>query len=239
MKKSRVLSALIPTLLFTLSCSLIQGMGNPGGAETPTPTKPGMLSPTFTPTLSPTGTPSSTPAPVFAPAFTPGSGVCEIVADGSVTVYQRPGISAGIFGMFSMGDREQATTYTADGWIGFEPGVAQAGNVGVFRNRWVQTGAAFHLEGGCGGLPLVVGPPAGVCFTMAMADSPVHQNIDISSEIVATLHLGDYVEVTGKTASWIRVNLSVGSLGLSGEGWMTEDTVNYNGPCEDLPTIMP
>jgi hypothetical protein len=237
MKNPRFHFALVLVLMLTLSCSL--GTLTPGAGDTPTLIKTGMPTKTLTPTLTPADMPTTTLAPVFAPAYTPGGGACEIVADGSVSIYQRPEIASGLFGTFSAGDREQAVNYTADDWIGFEPGVAQAGNVGVFRNRWVQTDAAFHLEGDCGGLPVVVGPPSGVCFNMGMTDTPVYQNPDASSAVVATLHLGDYVEVTGKTAGWVKVNLGVGSLGLSGEGWMTEDAVSYNGPCEDLPIVAP
>ena len=42
-----------------------------------------------------------------------------------------------IFGTISVGDTHEALARTADGWVGFDPGVAQAANVGLARHRWV------------------------------------------------------------------------------------------------------
>ncbi len=115
-----------------------------------------------------------------------------------------------------------AAAYTADGWLGFDPGVAQAANVGVFRNRWVERGGAFHLEGECGALPLVVGPPPGICFLMASGDTPVYASADISSAVIADLHLGDYAKTVGRAAGWFKVDFSVGNPGILQTGWITE-----------------
>lgn len=53
---------------------------------------------------------------------------------------------------------------TADGWWGFEPGVAQAASSGLFRLRWVLEGTSGLTFGGdCEGVPVVPGPEAGVC----------------------------------------------------------------------------
>jgi hypothetical protein len=190
-------------------------------------------------TPSATAIPSQTATPVFAPAFTPGGGACEIVADGSVAVYQRPSIASDLFGTISPGDRMQAAAYTADAWFGFDPGVAQAANVGVFRNRWVQWGSAFHLEGACDGLPLVVGPSPGVCFLMASTDTPVYVSPDVSSAVIATIHQDDYAKAIGRMTGWFKVDLSVGSSGILQQGWITEDLANLNGPCDGLPTLTP
>jgi hypothetical protein len=190
-------------------------------------------------TASTTAIPSQTSTPVFAPVFTPGGGACEIVADGSTAVYQRPSIASDFFGTLSPGDRMQAAAYTADGWFGFDPGVAQAANVGVFRNRWVQWGAAFHLEGAYDSLPLVVGPPPGVCFLMASNDTPVYASPDVSSAVIATIHLDDYAKAIGRVTGWFKVDLSAGSTGILQQGWIAEDLANLNGPCDGLPTLIP
>jgi hypothetical protein len=186
-----------------------------------------------------TAIPSQMSTPVFAPVFTPGGGACEIVADGGVAIYQRPSIASDLFGTLTPDDRMQVAAYTADGWFGFDPGVAQAANVGVFRNRWVQWGAAFHMEGACDGLPLVVGPPPGICFLMASTDTPVYASPDVSSAVIAAIHLDDYAKAIGRMTGWFKVDLSVGSTGILQQGWIIEDLANLNGSCDGLPALTP
>jgi hypothetical protein len=129
---------------------------------------------------------------------------------------------------------------TADGWIGFDPAYAQAGNIGVFHHRWVQEGDAITLEGACDDLPVVVGPVPGVCFTMPMGDVPIYVDPDTSSEVLFMLYAEDYVEVEGETEdNWFLVDLNVGNLGVDLTGWMEGIHVNFNGPCMDLPTVAP
>ena len=89
----------------------------------------------------------------------------------------------------------------------------------------------------CSDLPVVVGPPAGVCFTMAMEDVPVYSQPNTSSERIATMHSGDYAKVVGTAGGWVKIDLSVGSLGMSDSGWMSSQSVNFNGPCESLPPV--
>jgi hypothetical protein len=169
-----------------------------------------------------------------------GSGPCELVAVDEVTVYERPHIAAEVFGTMVEGFRVQPQARTADGWWGFDPAVAQAANVGVFRLRWVQETAAVRLEGSCGEVPEVVAPPPGVCFTMPMEDVQVLASPDPSAEVVATLGPGDYAEVLGtSTDGWAQVDLASGSTGLAIRGWVPVGTLNMNGPCENLPTFEP
>lgn len=222
----RITVSLLTLLVIVLSaCAL----------ETPTP--PGSVQTrTATPTPSLTATPIPSPTATATPAGeTPVAGACELVANAQTTIYQRPSLDAGIFGTLSPGDRATVGAITGDGWIGFDPGTAQAANVGVFRLRWVQRSDAISLEGACSDLPVVVGPPAGVCFTMAMEDTPVYSEPNSSSAMIVTMHSGDYAKVVGTAGDWFKVDLSVGSLGLSQSGWMSSQKVNFNGPCESLP----
>ena len=102
------------------------------------------------------------------------AGPCELIAEGELTVYNRPHLDAAVFGTMSTGFRVQPEARTADGWWGFEPGVAQAANIGVFRLRWVHESSPIRLEGCCVCPPEVVGPPPGVCFDMPMEDVDVY-----------------------------------------------------------------
>jgi hypothetical protein len=205
--------------------------------ETPTATIP-PVTPTATPAATvPTATPTETPIPESP---TPPQGPCELVAESEVTVYERPSTDAAVFGSMPSWFRILAEARTADGWLGFEPGVAQAANVGVFRLRWVDGSSSVHLEGACEDLPELVGPPAGVCFTMPTDDVQVYAEPAAFSTIVTTMTYGDYAAVTGKTTDdWARVDLSVGNTGLGLIGWTQGFTLNLNGPCDALPTVEP
>jgi hypothetical protein len=234
--------------LLTVSAPSISTV--PAPSETPTATlaaaTPAETSTATVPPVTRTATSTAT-APVPTPIATaivesptPPPGPCEIVAESEVTVYERPSLDAAVFGSMPPGFRILAEARTADGWLGFEPGVAQAANIGVFRLRWVDGNSGVRLEGACEGLPELVGPPAGVCFTTPMGEVQVYAEPDVASTIIATMMVGDYAAVIGKTADgWARVDLSVGNTGLALTGWIQEFTLNLNGPCDDLPTVEP
>jgi hypothetical protein len=230
----RITGPLLTLLVIVLSACALETPTPPASVQTRTPTPTPSL--TATPIPSPTAT--SLPSPITTPTptgETPVAGACELVANAQTTIYQRPSLEAGIFGTLSAGDRATAGAVTGDGWIGFDPGTAQAANVGVFRLRWVQRSDAISLEGACQDLPVVVGPPAGVCFTMAMDDTPIYSEPNPSSAIIVTMHSGDYTKVVGTAGDWFKVDLSVGSLGQNQSGWMSSQNVNFNGPCDSLP----
>jgi hypothetical protein len=222
----RIISSLLILLVIVLSACALETPTPPGSVQTRTAT------PTPSPTATSIPSPTTTPTPT---AETPEAGPCELVANTQTTVYQRPSLDADIFGTLSPGDRAPVGAVTADGWIGFDPGTAQAANVGVFRLRWVQRSDAISLEGACQDLPVVVGPPVGVCFTMAMEDIPVYSEPDASSALLVTLHSGDYAKVLGSAGDWFQLDLSVSSLGQNQSGWMSSQYVNFNGPCDSLP----
>jgi hypothetical protein len=65
------------------------------------------------------------------------SGPCLIYAKTPMTVYRLPDETSDIFGTISSVDTYEALARTDDGWVGFDPGVAQAANIGLARHRWV------------------------------------------------------------------------------------------------------
>ena len=233
--------------LLLVACSPL-AVSSPPISTAPAPTATVRIA---TPTEAPTATappvapaataPPPTPTEIDVEATaTPPPGPCEIVADEEVIVYQRPSLDADIFGTMDAGLRVLAEGRTADGWLGFEPGVAQAANVGIFRLRWVDGSSGVHLEGECDGLPELVGPPVGVCFTMPMEEVHVYAEPDLSSGALATMTYGDYAAVTGGGGEgWAKLDLSLGNIGLDVAGWIQEITLNLNGPCDDLPTVEP
>jgi hypothetical protein len=199
----------------------------PGGAtEEPTPTE------------RPTMTPMAAEAPEATAETSGGEGLegapCELVAESAVTVYERPDPLAEVFGTMAAGFRVRVGARTADGWLGFDPAVAQAANVGVFRLRWVRQDSAVRLEGRCDSVEEVVGPPPGVCFTMPLDEVQVHAETDPASEVITTLSYGEYAAVVGRQGGWAQVDLGLGNSGMETIGWVLESTLNLNGPCEDI-----
>gem|GEM_PF-3598299 len=194
-------------------------------APTPTPMPP-------PPTAVPLPTAAPTPIPPSPTASTKATGPCTLVVSKEITAYSRPSTQATVFGKLPAGEGVPVSATTADGWIGFEPGVAQAANVGPFRLRWVPKSDAFRLEGACDNLPVIEAPPAGVCFQMFMEEVPIYAAPSASSAVVATARPGDYAQVIGASDKWLQLDLSVGSLKRKAKGWIERSKANFNGPCE-------
>ena len=83
---------------------------------------------------------------------------CIISVNMATTVYSRPSKDANVFGVLEKGESQTALGRTLDGWIGFDPGVAQAGNEGVNRLRWVAGDSGVDMKGGCDDLTVYAVP---------------------------------------------------------------------------------
>ena len=186
----------------------------------------------------PTPTPPPTPTPASPPTDTPTPAVsasCDISATGPVTVYTRASAAADEFGTLGPGETVQATARTADGFYGFDPGVAQAGNVGLFRLRWALKIHDLSLGAGCTSLPLVAAPIAGICYAMMMQDTPIYSSPDTTSALVTTMHLDDYAMVTASDPGWYTLDLNVASPSTDSLGYMEESQLGgFSGPCDGL-----
>jgi hypothetical protein len=172
--------------------------------------------------------------------LSPSAGSCTLTADADISLTSRPFPISDIFGVLSAGMSVPAVARTPSGFIGIEPGVAQAANVDVFRLRWVDPDAPFTLSGGCGGLPVVIGPPPFVCFNMAMTDIDLHVEPVSASPVVSTLYVNEYAAVTFKTpTNWYRVDLGFGNSISNEAGWMDSMLINMNGYCDEVPIVAP
>ena len=181
-------------------------------------------------TLTPSPLPPSTAEPVASP--TAELTHCFVVAVGDIMAYRRPSTEAAEFGIMIHKAGAFALGITEGGWVGFDPGVAQAANVGLFRLRWVPPDQ-YMLEGPCDDLPLLIGPPPGVCFMVPMNDVFVYVAPDTASAVAAAMVPGDYAAVTGKSGQdWYRLDLSLGNLNSEGVGWYPARYANINGPCK-------
>ena len=181
---------------------------------------PTQIQPSLTPTIAATSTSSI---------------ACKLFAEEDSTIYQRPSAAADVFGTLAAGESVQPAVKTSDGFYGFDPGVAQAGNVGIFRNRWILKTYRVSTEGDCANLPVVVGPIANLCYVMIMVDAPVYTSPDSSSSEITTLIPGDYAMATGSSADWVKVDLNVSSRNIAAIAWVKIENIGYNGNCEALP----
>lgn len=89
------------------------------------------------------------------PDKSPATPICLIVAYYDGNAYHTPFTGKDVFGTVSAGESRAALARTVDGWYGFDPGIAQAGNEGLDRLRWVypnQTNV-FRLIGDCNSVP--------------------------------------------------------------------------------------
>lgn len=165
---------------------------------------------------------------------TASSGACQVVQAGAGAIaYGRPSLASDPFAPLDVVQLPLwLSARTADGWLGFEPGVAQAANVGIFRLRWVLA-TEVTVKGNCEALPEVVGPPPGVCFTMPMEDTAVYAQPNSNAPIVATLTVGQYAAVKDIGGGWAYLEQGVGNGGLERGGWIPQAALNLNGPCQD------
>lgn len=68
------------------------------------------------------------------------SGPCEFTQHMAMQVYRLPDASSE-FVHTMVGETRPVLAWTADGWLGFDPGIAQAGNIGLAHHRWVRLNA--------------------------------------------------------------------------------------------------
>ncbi|MGH2582040.1 MAG: SH3 domain-containing protein [Anaerolineales bacterium] len=213
-KQKRILNVLALFVLVALACDLT--INFPGTPRTPTPT-----------------TASGFPWP-------DEGGDCFLLTAGPTTIYTRPSTEADVFSEVGAGFQATVTGRTADGWAGFDPGIAQAANIGPFRLRWVFFNDAT-FSGGCVDVSEVWGPLPGHCYTMPMESVNVYEDADTSSDVLVTLEVEEFAAVTGLTGTgWAQVDLGPGNTGLTGIGWMEQGSLNLNGnTCDELPTVSP
>lgn len=66
---------------------------------------------------------------------------CQFTTNYEVDLYRVPDSSADVWSVVPANFTYYIAARTADGWIGFEPGIAQAPNVGLARYRYFQLNA--------------------------------------------------------------------------------------------------
>ncbi len=167
-------------------------------------------------------------------------GACRLVAVADVPVFAYPSDEAEPWGTLPGGTEVEILAFTPDRtWMGFEPGVAQACNVGPFRLRWVPVTQSSWSEGDCEGVPVIQPPPPDLCF-VGGARATVYAEPSTEAQVVGVMQWQEYAAVIGRgPGDWLKVNLNVGKCALQGEGWvsLSETCFIGYGPCDSLPII--
>lgn len=168
--------------------------------------------------------PTTWPAP-----FEPTRGTCTRVATRAATILTRPRSGAPKFGQLTVGDRLALVARTADGWVGFSPGSAQAGNSGIFRLRWVRATEAFAPGDSCTQLPLVQAPPLG-CLLMAQHPVVVHEQPAAGASVLSTIPRNSYARVVQASSGhdkWLEIVVP----GRSVHGYVAPADASLSGDC--------
>lgn len=166
------------------------------------------------------------------PVATTASTQCNFTASSDTDIYMRPSLNADVFYHASAGFTATIQAQTSDGWLGFDPGIAQAANTGPFRLRWIPPNTAA-TTGDCSGLPQVWGPQPGVCYLMPMAKTNLYTQPDKNAAVSTTIGPDQYAVVAGINPSgWASVQQAPGTSGSFFSGWVAPEDININGPCD-------
>ena len=161
--------------------------------------------------------------------FEPTSSTCTRVATRAATILTRPRAGAPKFGQLTVGDHLALVARTADGWVGFNPHSAQAGNSGIFRLRWVRATEAFAPGDSCTQLPVVQAPPLG-CLLMAQQPIIVHQQPASGASVLGTIPRNSYAQVVSTSIGrdkWLEIVVP----GRPVHGYVAQTDANLNGDC--------
>ena len=164
----------------------------------------------------------------------PGS-ECILIASDSIDIMLRPDSTAAKWSTLPPGDSVNVSGRTESGWLGFDPGVAQAANTGSFRYRWIREGEAFSLRGSIGNVPVVWSPEPGIPYAMIYEDTPIYREPDTLSEQTDSVYAGSAASVISKTENWYLLNLEEGPEPRNGEGWISGQIVSINGDIDSIP----
>ncbi len=165
----------------------------------------------------------------------PDENECILVCLDSVDVFTRPDSSALLISSLARGDQVVISGRTVDGWLGFDPGVAQAANIGSFRLRWISGDAQYVTDGVLSSVPVVWGPKAGITYAMIYESSPLYSEPDTNSAVVDSVPSSSAAGIVSRTEDWYLLDLSIGPLGQNVEGWIRSMDVSASGDLDTIP----
>ena len=162
---------------------------------------------------------------------------CHLTFSDSLEVYSRPDPVASIWGWILPGDTVTVTARTAEGWLGFDPGSAQAGNSGSFRFRWIAPGTSLSMIGDPGSVEEVWGPSAGITYAMTFYPVPVYVEPDNLSLIADSLPGGSAASIVSRKNGWLLLDTSDGPSPATQSGWILVEDVGISGALDSIPEL--
>ena len=173
-------------------------------------------------------------ASVAEPAVT-----CVLRAETELQVYMRPGSGSDVFGLLAAGETVLAEARTAEGWLGFDPGVAQAANVGVLRLRWVHMDSVTVVGGNVDALPVCWAPSPTGTYATVVGSTNLRSEPDSTSTVVTLMQAGTIARVTGRSGDgWLLLNLGEGQPGEFHEGWALGSLLSINGDIDTVRVVV-
>lgn len=165
----------------------------------------------------------------------PDENECILICLDSINVLTRPDSSAMLMVRLAPGDQVVLSGRTIDGWLGFDPGVAQAANIGSFRLRWIPGYTRYVIDGELSTVPVVWGPRAGITYAMIYQTLPLYSKPDSNSAVVDSVPSFSAAGVVLRTEDWYLLDLSIGPLGQDIEGWIRAADISVNGDLDTIP----
>ncbi|MCK5065626.1 MAG: hypothetical protein KAQ97_10105 [Candidatus Fermentibacteraceae bacterium] len=160
---------------------------------------------------------------------------CLIITLDSIAVFQRPDSSADVWSMLAPFERVIVSGRTVDGWLGFDPGVAQAANRGSFRLRWISEDENIVIEGKLDSVSVIWGPEAGITYAMIYKDSPLFAEPDSLSMVIDSIPSGSAAGIVSKTEDWYLLDLNESPLEDSIQGWISSMSMSISGDPDSIP----
>ena len=162
---------------------------------------------------------------------------CLLISLDSIPVFQRPDSCAAVWSMLAAFEGVVLSGRTVDGWLGFDPGVAQAANIGSFRLRWISEGENFVIDGELDSVSVVWGPGADITYAMIYQDSPLFAEPDSLSTVIDSIPSGSAAGIILRTEEWYLLDLNESPLEDSVQGWIQSLPVSVSGDLDTIPLM--
>lgn len=142
----------------------------------------------------------------------------------TLDIFSRPNPGSEIWSQLLPGETVTLEVITEFGWLGFEPGVAQAANTCSFRYRWLPPDSSVATDS----LPIVWAPKLDVSYAMSQVDTPVYPDQNTASTPLITIPSNSAAAIIGITATWFKVDLSDSPQEEDIQGWILCEAVSIN-----------
>ncbi|MBN1149820.1 hypothetical protein JXA84_01205 [candidate division WOR-3 bacterium] len=151
----------------------------------------------------------------------------EILHESSA--YFRPSEASRLFYEFQPQDVIKIEAVSDSGWLGFDPGIAQAANTGVFRFRWLKNDSSVALRGDTSCLLKFSSPDPFLTYNMFFEGVKIYSEKDSFSIPLFSALCGDYAEIISPIdEDWIEVDFSRGFPSMDLKGWIEKSDLNVN-----------